>query len=1538
MSGRPPARPPKPVPRKPLSGAPGRGPGARHPVPKSSNPGCLASLFLDLTGIGFLVGMKRKLGGPLFALAFFGLLGIMFVAGLKIERYGHLGEAQYIWQILPMASCFSPVLALLMSIVFGIGDVLTNATYWIFPQDSVFNLYHLFRQPKPLLTWGAYARMDFITLPLYAVLPGLGSRVAYGIASRIFQAGRAKIMRDGGTPPGGDDALKRQLNQALQEQQAAARRESAASGQFDKADAAAEGSADNLRMAEVRQGTAAAHLDAANTQTARANQESGAAQEALREAEAQARMAGAKTREAEKEKAAAADGRDRADAELRQGSLREEDLAAGQEKNQAQQKQTDLEVKESRKTLDKLAADRAEIEQALKDGVDSEGRPMTPERAARAKEVLDQNIRTEAAERMKLEVNQEQKRELERKAAKLKEDLRVQKEENERDLRRYRDADEKARKAEAEATAAREKEESLRERVRAKEAEVEESRRRAEESRQQAEEEKSRLDALGREKAAAEREWKVAADQRNATAQQLNGARRDLGTANDRVNQLQTALGLGPSAPVGPSDPGAGRRRHKPDPARDAILEYDRAMYAAMEERRRWREQLIRDWQVRNRGELPSGLGPADLGGGGFLGGQSLAALAAAAAGGVAGSALGAGLFHGHMWAEYNPIREIVHPSHTRDVGCFKMDVGYLDTNMAGGVSNAGVMGPAGVLGAGVAGATGGGAPPPPLPPSGPSGETPEERAARDAAQKARDEADRIRKQWEESEQSADKSDPNYAKLKKEYDDYIASQDGKADEADAEAKQIQDEREAKAREEQEARERKEEWIRNRQDDLRAAAEEKAHLVAVMAGAAGAGLNTSEHQVRLNQLNERLGQLHGDLQKEGGDIDYTARDRGVIKPGKDFLEAPAKMKAQQELLTSLQKMRKAAWDHGMLEPGADGKRGDIYGKMDRIIGDLLSGKKLDPDEIAKVREHIGHRIDGTSGDPSRPPPPERPWYADGESWKQALGETGRNISTCQTSDGKMSWSGLAGRVGIGLLTMGGSEWVFTPAAGLYVTKDAVDRGADGFEAWKEGMTETIKQEIIGKAVGGLFTVGGRAIGGMAGAEIAGQNMFKGAAKGAWTGLREVGEGAAKEAGELFSGQAWKRTASELGEAIGGGAKRAGNLLTGQEGLETGFGKGAQEGAEAAGTKGPLIGTPEWAKQQQVRRAAATGDPDVVAGLYRDGGMKDLIDMQKKGLIKADEAKAINRILQTQVNESIHEGTQSTINQFHGQTGVRVNDVMVGDSGSSAAGPPTRLKTDADRTLVPRFNEYDLDRYAHKNNMSTEQAYDELCQKFKDSHEANVSSELQNRGFGNTGNLNPEHAADNVGYGSYDRIGGGSGKSDSYAEGFTNARQAGQGKGTCYTADADGNVAGSHSVSGQTVVDQNQLNKWKYDPDYKIPDDPTRIPPSEIPSVLNQQNKSIASHPDDPLTIAKAVGRTEKIAATAGESLGDPRLTQTAREIYENPGRMNEILKQNGYVDARGNPDPSAFCAQGGGAVGDYSETFRGIRPSKEPPKF
>jgi len=1469
--------------------------------------------------------MKKKLGGPGFLLAFTGVLLFMFLLGARIERYGHLGEHQYVMQLLPMAGCFSPILALLMTAAFGIGDCLTNATYWLFPQGSPLNLYSFFRKPGPLLTWGAYARMDFITLPLYAILPGLGSRILYTVFSRAFHAGRARILKDGGPPDTRE--LQNQLNRALGERDAASRNQEAALGKVRTAEDRADGAAQKLSAADDAARQKAAAVERANEATREANEEVGKTRLEAQRAQEEAGRAQKEVDQLEAERTRLDSRHERTDAELRHASGEQESLREKLDTDRLRQDSLAKSLDESLTTGERLRSHRDLLSEMVRTGKDLDGRPLTPEGLQRAQRELASTEAALAAERQRYEEISEAKARQDRLVAEESRRLKEMEKKNEEILQRWREE-------QREIEAVKRREEEARRRLEEERLRAEEKEREAQRAREEARRRESEARKLQEEAARAQRERQAAAQaydravaDRNAAAAELNRAAAAQAAAEAKVAAIQAELEAASTPPPGKDEPAGGRRRpRRPDPQWEAIRQYDQAMYAELARRARERELLIREMQIRNGGLLPNGLG-GEVAGVGSLAAQGLGGLGAAVAGAAAGGLVGAGLVHGHMWAEYNPIRQIVHPSHTADVSCYKMDVGYLDANLSSGVSSSSSVAPGiSVVGAdtgglppagGAAGTSPGSGPPPPggsflAPPSD------DEQAARDAAQKARDEAQKYKDQWEESEKSADKSDPNYQKLKDQYDQYIQSQEQAAQEAEAKADALKTQREQEAAA-AEAAANKQQWIQDRQEDLKAAEEEKAHLLGVMAGAQQGGFDTSEHQKRLEQLNDRISDLHGKLGKEGADIDYHAADRGVIGVGKEFAEAGQKAQEQAELLDRLQKMQKAAFDHGLMEPGADGQRGDVYGKVGNMIDDLLSGKSLDPNKIQQVRNYIGGRIDGTLGDPNRLPGPEAPWYADGESWKNAFQETARNLSTCQTSDGKFSWMGLGGRVGIGALTGGASEWVFTPAAGLYTTKDAVDRGADGFQAWKEGMTETIKQELIGKAAGGLFHVGGKAFGGMVGAELAGKNLFKGAAQGAWKGLGECGENVVKEGQEAWGALLKaKNIAQHPIDSLSKGTSRLKDLLTGEAELLASAGKGGAEGAAGGAAKSPPTGTPEWGMQQQVRRAAATGDPEAVAGLYRDGGMQKLIAMQKKGYISGDEAKAINRVLQGEVQQSIRQGTKEAIEDFQSQTGVKVKEVLVGDSGSSAKGPPGRIKTDADRTLIPTFDEGSIKSYAAKRGISEGEAYDELSKKFAETHENAVDQTLRHR----TG-----LSASDVDYKSYDRIGGGSGKADSYAEGFTNSRQAGQGSGEKYTVNPDGTARDPVPVSGQTVVDQNQLNKAKYDPDYHFPEDPTRIPRSEVPSVLEQQTASIAKHPDDPLTIAKAVGRTEKIANVAGDSLGDPRLTQTAREIYENPGRMNEILKKNGFVDAHGNPDPSAFCNQGASKVVDYSAHFR-----------
>ncbi|RQD72754.1 MAG: hypothetical protein D5R97_10485 [Candidatus Syntrophonatronum acetioxidans] len=619
--------------------------------------------------------------------------------------------------------------------------------------------------------------------------------------------------------------------------------------------------------------------------------------------------------------------------------------------------------------------------------------------------------------------------------------------------------------------------------------------------------------------------------------------------------------------------------------------------------------------------------------------------------------------------------------------------------------------------------------------------------------------------------------------------------------------------------------------------------------------------------------------------------------------------------QPETLERLQQMQRSAARQGMVS-GQD----DMVGRVGELINDLLDpGRIPDPDQIKQARRIIGGRITGELLGPDQLPVPQEPWWNDRDSWGQALSETALNVTTGTTSDGGTSWIGVGGRVGIGALTGGASEWAFTPASGLYRVRDAIDRGASGWSAVGEAALGAAWEEGIGRVISGAVRVGGGAIRGSSAASSGG-SVLQGARRGGWQSLQRLGKEQIQQVSDLFSRQAWRATGERLGDNLVRGTNRITNILSGQESY-TGprsiseVGSNVSDAIYGRPQTPPLTAT-EQTRLNQFNEAVNSGDPKKIAQIYQDGGMNELSNLQKRGVISAESAQKANRILKTQVDESIRRGTRGAILDTQNATGVRVEEVIVADSGSSAKREITRLNTDADRTLIPRYNDNDLRKYAWRNNISIEEAYDDLSRRFTESHSSNVDKALRDRGL----------SAEAVDYKSYNRIGSSSGQTDSYGEGFTSARQAGSGTAEVTRVNADGSIGGTYKTSGQSAVDANQLNRAQYST-REVTDFPSSFTPDEVPSVVEQQVKSISKNIDDPLSVAKSLGRAEKAANVASQSLNDPDLVRAAGEIYENPGNMNNVLTEYGFTDAAGNPDPSVFTQKGSKAIFDYAESLK-----------
>jgi hypothetical protein len=164
--------------------------------------------------------------------------------------------------------------------------------------------------------------------------------------------------------------------------------------------------------------------------------------------------------------------------------------------------------------------------------------------------------------------------------------------------------------------------------------------------------------------------------------------------------------------------------------------------------------------------------------------------------------------------------------------------------------------------------------------------------SAENALQK---ELSELNKAWEESEKTADTSDPGYADLKKQYDDYRDYLNSQIEQAKYQKQMVEYEEAVK----QSEMESKNEWIRQRQADFIAAKEEKAMLEAVAKGYNKPGYDTEAVKIRLEQLNVRENELKRILDENNASIDYKAADRGSIGPSKESMELTEKIRKEKE---------------------------------------------------------------------------------------------------------------------------------------------------------------------------------------------------------------------------------------------------------------------------------------------------------------------------------------------------------------------------------------------------------------------------------------------------------------------------------------------------------------------------------------------------------------------------------------------------------------------------------------------------------------
>ncbi|MCP4002158.1 MAG: hypothetical protein GY727_14710, partial [Gammaproteobacteria bacterium] len=564
------------------------------------------------------------------------------------------------------------------------------------------------------------------------------------------------------------------------------------------------------------------------------------------------------------------------------------------------------------------------------------------------------------------------------------------------------------------------------------------------------------------------------------------------------------------------------------------------------------------------------------------------------------------------------------------------------------------------------------------------------------------------------------------------------------------------------------------------------------------------------------------------------------------------------KQRQVLVHELEDLKKAGY-----RLGPDGARAS--GHADKLLEKARTGQPVSLKQVAAVKRFIRDRQSGRTEVES-----DRQTVSELDVFKEGVQGTVRTAITAKNPDGTISWPAMATRIAIAIKTGGASEYVMIPAESGYVVKDCMDQGASVGEAVATAGGIAVVSAVAGKMIaGGLGVV----------------------AKGAgW-----VARGAAKGAGKYLPGTtaAAKKAAKWFGKGVTGLGKefkQVGQLVKeGTRAAAKKIGLGGTRAVARQSTRSTLTLT-QKKLQQAFTKAVAEGDDQALMGLYKNGGMKKLAALEKAGQMSPTQVKAANTIMSRNMKQAIKEGTETSIESFERKTGIKIKEVLLGDSGSSAKGTARSILTDYDRTIIASFDDDAIAAYAKKNGISINNAKQNLTKEFMDTHAQEVGHSVQrNLGI---------NAINDVDYAAYNGIGAGAGPADSYPLGFTNARQSVIGTGTRTYRAPNGQIR-TVTVSGDTIVDANALKSAKITG--KLAPDPTRIGAKEMPGLLKQQVQSAAGH-NDGKSLAKALGRANYVAKRARLKT-DTGLSRIAQQIFDNPQKMKTILQQNGVSEAQ-----------------------------------
>ena len=583
--------------------------------------------------------------------------------------------------------------------------------------------------------------------------------------------------------------------------------------------------------------------------------------------------------------------------------------------------------------------------------------------------------------------------------------------------------------------------------------------------------------------------------------------------------------------------------------------------------------------------------------------------------------------------------------------------------------------------------------------------------------------------------------------------------------------------------------------------------------------------------------------HADLQKMGDRQDSFS---------KHMDEVVRKEKSDEAKLDYLSKLNRVAWNNNLTDPGAVR---DVFTSTQKMMDDILDGKPVNVPNILDARRYLHDRLLGTVAPESILSLPQNQANMGDIATEAALGSV-RELITGRDADGHFTVAGVIGSIGLHIAVAA----VAGPTAAAYLGPG------------REWATEAALT-----AVNTLYAEHDAIARGSTGWQALGSGALEGLMQG---GVQGVGGVLLHHVPVTFPNLA--NGIGEMMQPVSQLGKRISNAMF------------------------PLSEDLQ-ATRSAVDRVLASNDQAELARLYSNGGMARLGELQASGNLSVAEASALNARLAPIVNQEIDSSTRLAIQQFQSRTGVKVEQSIIADSGSSARqGANPKAYTDFDRTHVTRFKQDDLEQYALDHSLSVEEANQKLQNLYGNQLTDNLDTRLRDAGF--------SQGKKDVNYNTYHGIGTDSGPVDAYGAGWTGQRTKLQGTANEYNTNAAGNIRSVRQITGTAVVDQHGLNVAQVT--HELPPNPDKFSPGEFQLFSKQQVEAVNGHLDVK-SVAKAMGRESDLATRVSSMSGNDayraqlrsagipeetpvlseRLTGIAKEINARPSQADAILAQN-----------------------------------------